>query len=116
MQGTYHYRKLVHPTELHVYHIQMSDDHAMGGWYCQLTSMDSFVRRIGARWQQVHRAHGLCIIQQGDGQDYPSGQAPYQIVEHYFESLWDFYKWIGFDHKNKTLCQLDKLITQWRAF
>lgn len=114
MDGEYSYRKLINPEELHIYRITMADNHPQGGWYSQLTSMDSFLRRIGGRWYNQFRARGLFIIQRG-GDDYPPGKAPYKILEHHFTSVWDFYKWIGFDYKDKTVRQLDKLITEWRT-
>ncbi|UYD59230.1 hypothetical protein HPMBJEAJ_00115 [Aeromonas phage avDM6] len=38
----------------------------------------------------------------------------YRNQEISFDSVWDFYDHIGYNHKDKTMKTLDKLITNWK--
>lgn len=74
------------------------------------------------RWYDKHRNSGLTVFSRCDNLDIKhwSGvnsvlpEENFKVEYKDFESVWDFYKYIGHDHKNKSKKQLDFLITNWK--
>lgn len=100
----------------------IADGHPLGGWYRQLVSMESFVARIGDRWFEKHMKTGVNVFSRSDIVTEESWtrinsmlpQEKFKVEYKDFESVWDFYKHIGYDHKNKSKKQLDFLVTNWK--
>lgn len=125
MEGIYKYKK-VSDKVMTIYNITIKDGNQKGGWYHQLTSMKSFVENIGKHWynkfylkkKKDFRNISRCDKGDMDGwlliNSYLDEQEHYSIEHKYFESVWDFYNYVGYDYKNKSKRQLDSLIMKWR--
>lgn len=124
MEGTYKYKK-VSDKVMTIYNITIKDGNQKGGWYRQLTSIESFVENIGKHWYNKFylKKKDFRTISRCDKGDmggwllinsYLDEQEHYSIEHKYFESVWDFYNYIGYDYKNKSKRQLDNLIINWR--
>lgn len=122
MQKVYSYKKVT-DTIMYVYLINISDGHANGGWYRQLTSIYAFSENILNRWYNKFLNTGITIFGRCDEMDvdvwtrinkYLDEQEKYTVEYKSFDSVWDFYNYIGYDYKNKSKKQLDNLIINWR--
>ena len=124
MEEIYKYKK-VSDKIMTIYNITIKDGNPKGGWYRQLTSIESFVENIGKRWydkfylnQNDFRIISRCDKGDVDGglliNSYLDEQEHCSIEHKHFESVWDFYDHIGYDYKNKSKRQLDNLIVNWR--
>ncbi|ADQ53198.1 hypothetical protein 65p190 [Aeromonas phage 65] len=125
MDKVYTYKFYDHPiTQL--YHIRIADGHPKGGWYVQLTSIESLVGRMLNRWYDHHYLKGKTqtgVFGRYDRSEYHDNERLnisigeenyYRNQEISFDSVWDFYDYIGYNHKDKTMKTLDKLITNWK--
>lgn len=124
MEEIYKY-KYVEDRTMFVYHINISDKDRRGGWYRQLTSIETLVSKIGKRWYNNFylKSKDKRVFNRYDWEDgqswlrinkYLEETDKYNIVNRYFDSVWDFYEYIGYDYKNKSVKQLDNLIMNWR--
>lgn len=122
MEGVYRYKK-VSGKVMTVYNITIKDGNPQGGWYRQLTSIESLVENILNRWYDKfrnteHTVFGRCDKGDADGwlriNSYLDEQEQYSIQNKSFNSVWDFYNYIGYNYKNKSKKQLDNLIMNWR--
>lgn len=124
MEEVYKYKK-VSGKVMTVYNITIKDGAPRGGWYRQITSMESFVENIGKHWYHKFylKKRDFRVISRCDRYDeegwlrinsYLDEQEQYSIQHKHFESVWDFYDYIGYDYKNKSKRQLDNLIINCR--
>ncbi len=124
MEGIYKY-KYVQDRTMFVYHISISDKDERGGWYRQLTSIEALVSKIGKRWYNKFylKSKDKRVVSRYDWEDgqgwlrinkYLEETNKYNIINRYFGSVWDFYEYVGYDYKNKSVKQLDNLIMNWR--
>ena len=122
MEKIYKYKK-VSDKVMTVYNITIKDGNLKGGWYRQLTSIESFVENILNRWYDKfrnteHTVFGRCDKEDEEGwlriNSHLDEHEQYSIENKHFESVWDFYEYIGYDYKNKSKGQLDNLIINWR--
>lgn len=108
-----------------VYNITIEDGNPKGGWYRQLTSIESLVENIGKRWynefylkRKDFRVISRCDKYDEEGwlliNNYLDNKERYTIEHKHFNSVWDFYSHIGYDYKDKSKKQLDNLIVKWR--
>lgn len=95
---------------LYRYIISKADGDKRGGWYTQTASISSFCDRILNRWHDKHMDSVENIFSLDKTID------PYYttVTNRHFESVWDFYDYIEYNHKDKTKKQLDKLISGWK--
>lgn len=88
-----------------IYNITIKDGNQKGGWYRQLTSIESFVENIGKHWynkfylkKKDFRTIYRCDKGDMDGwlliNSYLDEQEHYSIEHKYFESVWGFYNYI----------------------
>ena len=124
MDEIYEYKKITNK-HMTVYRIHMNNGNSKGGWYRQITSMEAFVENIGTRWYNNFYLKSIDtrVISRCDHLDkegwlrinnYIEGCDKYTISYKAFDSVWDFYGYINYNHKNKSKKQLDNLIVNWR--
>ncbi|QAY01377.1 hypothetical protein ZPAH1_orf00363 [Aeromonas phage ZPAH1] len=125
MDKVYTYKFYDHPVT-QLYKIRIYDGHPKGGWYRQLTSIESFVNRILDRWNDhfyskgliktgVFDRHDRCEALDNEKMNSVIGKENYyRDQEIYFDSVWDFYDHIGYNHKDRSMKTLDNLIINWK--
>ena len=123
MERIYKY-KSCHELVMTVYRILMDESHK-GGWYRQITIMETFVENIMDRWYNnyhLKRKGHRCPISRADDLDikhwlqaneYLGGsEKQCEVIYKDYQSVYEFFDAIGFDYKNKSVKQLDKIIEQ----
>jgi len=100
-----------------IYRINLKDS-----WYRQITSIDALVEKILNRWYDKYYMQGLkCPLSRVREEDkeswlrinnYITEPTKCEIVYKDFNSAQDFYYFIGYDNKNKSVKQLDRLIEE----
>lgn len=119
MINTYKYVQKLSDHDLIFHNIKMCDMEIRGGWYRQLTSLESFVDRLSERWyysfQKKNKYNYQPTIQR-DAVEYTDLYYEgnpiwvWNKTEKYWNSVWDFYDHLGYNHKDKSVKQLDKFI------
>lgn len=102
-----------------VHHIKISDGEPRGGWYRQVTALSGMLHRSLNRWcehwyhspkrYEVYRS--LTRFDRYSVMDAhrESEEASYrEIKDIHHESLWAFFDFIGYDHKDKRVSNTDK--------
>lgn len=125
MDRIYTYKFYDHPiTQL--YKIRIADGNPKGGWYRQLTSIEGFAERILDRWYNNHHLkrratrgvfgrYDRTCESDNERMNKAIGEIDfYRNQEINFDSVWDFYDHIGYNHKDKTMKTLDNLILNWK--
>lgn len=110
-RGMYYIRENVSKQDFVIHVINNS-----GSWYRELGCLEGFNKRIMHRWHYLHtrknRVEGIhCNYQrldQGSMASCMGLDGTYTQVIH--TSAYKFFKYIGFDYKNKSVKQLDKFI------
>lgn len=111
MKRTSHYT-ITKDKTIFVYTITKSDGDKRGGWYTQTSSISSFCERLLNRWDDKHKnsVDSILLLDSIRGID----DLYDEVVRLEFNSVWDFYDFIGYNHKDKTLKTLDNLIQNWK--
>lgn len=123
MERVYKYKKC-NDNIMYCYNIKISDENKKGGWYVQLISISAFEHKILNRWYDKQRKFGnITVFGKADKEDvegwlrinkFLDDEEKYNVVDRFFDSVWDFYEYIGYNYKNKSVKQLDNLIMNWR--
>lgn len=108
-----------------IHTIKVPDEHPRGGWYRQMTSFSGFHHRALNRWHDYWRekyydTHPNARIRFHDWDEVSEGiwedarkanniEWP-EPIEITHESMWDFYDYIGYNHKNKSVKQIDEIL------
>jgi hypothetical protein len=121
MKRTYEYKEIVSRLHYIQHYINIQDGDPEGGWYRQLTSIEAFVNRLLDRWHNkfyLKCKHKNVEIRFRRWEPdtlhtisfYKSLGCTVLHEKVYHNSVWDFYRYIGFDHKNKTMKHLDQFL------
>lgn len=117
MEETVWIRETNYEDRLYTFHkISVKEGDSRGGWSRQVLSLSATLRKAAKRfssfwyrkpdsmehltkyhWSSEYELNNL---------DLPGFR--FTIKEH--SSVWDFYKAIGYDHKNKSVKQIDKVL------
>lgn len=93
-----------------IYHITAQDGKECGSWYQQTRSMNGFEQRLLERWYKYQPpSNGFMRI----GKFEHTGYLERGSTEYKFSSVWEFFKTIGYDHKNKSVKHLDIFLGNW---
>lgn len=96
------------PSILHK--VKLPDD-IVGGWYWQICSGETFLSRVLHRWHNKYtkgKAKNTLIAFKKYDPEFNSYYDDLETIEH--NNLWEFYEYIGYDHKDKKVANIDKFI------
>jgi hypothetical protein len=113
-------------------HIITVKKHTKGGWYKQITAKEGMINRSLDRWynywnEKKHNEYDAQIKFESwtnaDERMHKSQREPYledsreladelypTLIKVYHSSLWEFFDYIGYDHKDKKVGNTDSLI------
>lgn len=120
MKRDYKYVQYLSDRDLVVHTINIDDMEIRGGWYRQLTSIEAFTDRLLDRWYCSYHCKSkkgfratFQKYNESDHRDlYIDGKPVYVYTRRHvkWNSVWDFYNHIGYNHKDRSVKQLDKYI------
>lgn len=105
--------------------INVPEKHRRGGWYRQMLSFSGFKDRAINRWyhfwrekhyeDQPHARVRFHDYDEVSERIWKEAREAYGIerpepIEINHESMWDFYDYIGYNHKNKSVKQIDEVL------
>lgn len=105
-----------------VIHLITMEDHKLGGWYRQVSSAEAFTQRIVKRWfhhwNKKKNYFSRVKFGRWDNSEtemynevskaFPNGRPDLKFVK--WNSIWDFYDSINYNHKNRSVKEIDKFI------
>ena len=122
MKRTYIYKQYTTDFTKHVikHHIDLENGNPRGNWYRQSVSVQSFMRKILDRWYEKHLKGfkgqvGFGLYGKDEELNWLNVCKKYNIEppkyeNFYHNSVWDFYDFIKYDYKNRSVKQLDKFM------